>query len=80
MSDRSHNIIFVFLLAVILAATAYAMHVRLPSVGFDQYRIDIPREASSKESSKKKSNKTERMIEAGELSDHEAKYYKVLSQ
>jgi hypothetical protein len=80
MGMRLHNIIFALLLGIILGVTAYAIHVRLPSVGLPHYLIEIPRSADSKESSKKKTSKTERMIEAGELSDHEAKYYKVLPQ
>lgn len=79
MSMRFHNVIFALLLGVILGVTAYVVHVRLPSSGYPQYLLEIPREASSKESSKKESSKTEQMIEAGELSDHEAKYYRVLS-
>lgn len=77
MSKRIHNVIFVILLGVILGATAYALHVKLPSLGFSLYDIELPRKAESWERSKKTSE-TERMIENGELSDHEARYYHTL--
>lgn len=72
MKRRVHNLLFALLLGAVLGATAYALHTRMPSLGTS---FGLPREAQSKEKSK-----TERMIESGELSDHEAKYYKVIER
>lgn len=71
MSKRVHNIIFALLLGLVLGVTAYSVYSRLPSLELSQ--------AESRESDKI-SSETERMIESGELSDHPAKYYKVLEQ
>ena len=52
------------------------LHARMPD-GMWNYSIPVTKEAQSKERSK---SKTERMIESGELSDHEADYWKRLEQ
>jgi len=71
MSKRVHGIIFALLIGLVLGVTAYSVYSRLPS------QVVLP--AESRESDKI-SSETERMIESGELSDHPAKYYKVLEQ
>ena len=74
MKRRLHNIIFALLIGAIFGATAYAVHVRAPGLGCSHYSVQLPKEAQSKESK----SKTERMIEEGKLSDHPAKYYRVV--
>lgn len=76
MNHRLHNIIFALLIGAIFGATAYAVHVRAPGLGCSHYSVQLPKEAQSRESK----GKTERMIESGELSDHPAKYYRILQE
>jgi hypothetical protein len=71
MAKRIHNIIFALLIGLVLGVTAYSVYSRLPA--------QVVSPAESRESSES-SSKTERMIENGELSDHPAKYYRMLEQ
>ncbi len=74
MSGRLHAIIFAIMLGTITGVTAYALYLRAPGLGCSFYSVQLPRPAESKE----KRSETERMIDAGELSNHPAKYYRVL--
>ena len=67
MPKRVHDIAFAALIGIILGMTILALYARItPSGG--------PRVST------RPSAVTERMIEEGKLSDHEAKYYKIEDQ
>ncbi len=75
MSTRLHNVIFAVLLGIILGITAYALDTRTPEMEKAPLSIEVPVENPGKNRTE-----TERMIDAGELSDHPAKYYRVIDE
>lgn len=79
MSPRIHNILFALIITAILAATAYVLHAEAPSLTFAGYAARVSR-AAEDVAAPRGEGETERMIDAGELSDHPAKYYKVIEE
>jgi len=72
MTTRIHTLIFALFIGLILGVTAYALNARMPEAPARALPVEISKKAST--------NDTEKMIDRGELSNHEANYYRVEEQ
>ncbi len=68
MTTRIHNILFALLIGLILGVTVYALNARMPEAPARVLPVEINRKAPA--------NDTEKLIDRGELSNHEATYYR----
>ena len=68
MTTRIQTIFFALLIGLVLGVTAYALNARMPETSARPLPVEINKKAST--------NDTEKMIDRGELSNHEANYYR----
>ena len=79
MSKRIHNILFALIIGLILGVTVYAIETQMPQMSARELPVKIQNESPPLERTKA-ANETEKMIDRGELSNHEGKYYKTVTE